>query len=194
MKNISKEVGIIAIALLIYPGIVSADMGVPMIFFTFPAMLFALIPVILIEAVILSKFLKIKFKKTIGPSSIINLVTTFIGIPLSWFLLLYLGAIGNKAGGCGPGFESVSKSIITVITHSAWLCPWENKLLSWLIPVAAIICLVVAFFVSVLLEYLILRLIFKNFDKRSVAKAVWIANFVSYALLIVMSLPYLKGI
>jgi len=189
MKKMLKNIGTISAFLLIVPSIASADAGVPMIFLTFPAMLFALIPIILIEAVIISKFLKIGFKKTVVPSGIANIATTILGFPLSWGLLLCLELL-TTGGGCGPGFANLGKSVITVIVESAWICPWEDQLF-WLIPVAAIICFIVAFFVSVFFEYLILKRIFKNFDKLLVKKTVWIVNLTSYALLIILSLVYL---
>ncbi|MFH0898640.1 MAG: hypothetical protein V1855_03610 [bacterium] len=184
----TKSVFIISVLLLIIPKIAMADAGVPMLLLTFPAMLIALIPIIVIEAVIISKFLKVGFKKAVGPSSVANILTTIIGFPLSWALLFGLEYLAT-GGSCGPGFSTIGKSIITVIVESAWICPREQAF--WLIPVAAIICLVVAFFISVFYEYVVLKRYFKQCDKQQIKKTVWITNTVTYALLVVACLIYL---
>lgn len=188
-KKLKNILIILGVFLLISPSVALANAGVPMIFLSFPVMLFALIPIILIEARVLKKILEITYKKAIVPSGVVNLVTTIIGFPLSWGLLLGLELL-TTSGSCGPGFSNIGTSIVTVIIESAWICPWENYLY-WLIPVAFIISLIVAFFVSVLVEYLILKKIFKDFDKQKIKKGVWIANFVSYSFLVILSLIYL---
>lgn len=190
MKKMLKNIGIVFfLFLLLPPSIASANAGVPMIFLTFPVMIFALIPIILIEAGILKKFLKITYKKAFLSFGLANLVTTIIGFPLSWGLLLVLELL-TTGGSCGPGFHNIGTSIITVIVEAAWICPWEEHLF-WMVPIAFIICLIIAFLISVWIEYLIIKRIFKNFDNKKVKKIVIIANSITYGLLIVLNLVYL---
>ena len=193
-KYFNGSIIVSIISLLVFPAIASADAGVPMIFLSFPIMLFALIPIIFIEAGILKKILGTTFKKSITSSSVANIVTTIIGFPLSWGLLLGLELLNiGIRGSCGLGFSNIGTSIITAIVESAWICPWENYLY-WLVPVAFIINLIVAFFVSVLFEYLILKKMFKEIGKRNVKRSVWIANLVSYSFLVIFGLIYLLSL
>jgi hypothetical protein len=166
-----------------------ANAGVPMIFLTFPAMLLALLPIILIESLIIQKSLNIAYKKAIIPNGVANAVSTIAGFPLAWRLLLGLELL-TTGGSCGPGFETVSNSIITAILESAWLCPWENQLY-WLIPVAFINCLIVAFFISIFIEYFIMKKMLKDHKKDVIKKVTYKANIISYALLVIVNIGYL---
>lgn len=166
-----------------------ADAGIPMIFLTFPAMLIALVPVILIETFVIHKALEIPYKKALIPNSVANLASTVAGFPLAWGLLLGLELL-TTGGGCGPGFGTISSSILTVILESAWLCPWEDHLY-WLMPVAFINCLIIAFFISIWIEYFVMKKMLKEHDKAKIKKATYKANLVSYALLIILNIVFL---
>jgi Na+-translocating ferredoxin:NAD+ oxidoreductase RnfD subunit len=79
---------------------------------------------------------------------------------------------------------------VALIVEAAWLCPWESQL-HWMIPVAFIVCLLVAFFLSLLIEFPILKMFYKDKDKATVWKATFIANALSYMILVPLSLVYL---
>ncbi|MFP4424579.1 MAG: hypothetical protein ACLFP2_05125 [Candidatus Woesearchaeota archaeon] len=164
---------------------VSANMGIPVIFVTMPLMLLALLPIILIESLVLMRYLAKGLKRTIVPVGIANAVTTILGYPISWGLLFGIGLI-TTGGSCGPGFDTVGKSILTVLLEAAWLCPWEEQIY-WTLPIAIIIGLLLAFFISILIEYKILKRYFKNLEP----KPVWVANMITYGLLVLFSLIYL---
>ncbi len=190
MKEIFKNLGVVFFIFLLLPiGIVSANSGLPMILMTFPAMIFALIPIILIEAGVLKKSLNIWYKKAILSFGFANLITTIIGFPLSWGLLLGLELL-TTGGSCGPGFHNIGTSIITVIMEAAWICPWEEQLF-WMVPIAFIICLIIAYFISVWIEYVVLKRIFNAFEASKIKKIVLIANSITYSLLIVLNFIYL---
>ena len=174
---------------LLLPVQASADAGVPMIFLSFPLMLISLIPIIFIESYIYTKTTSSPFKRSIAASATANSISTIAGFPLAWGLLFGLELL-TTGGSCGPGFDTVPKSILTAILESAWLCPWEDQLY-WLIPIAFINSLIVAFFISVLIEYFILKKFMKDTDRKVVKKATYIANISSYLLLILMGLGYL---
>jgi len=190
-KPFSKPLICGLLFILFLPETAFADAGVPMIFLSYPVMAVALIPIILIESLIIFRVTKVTYKKAIYSSGIANAVSTLAGFPLSWAFLFFLEMI-TTGFRCGPGFDTVQNTIITVIVEAAWLCPWENNLY-WLVPTAFIINLIIAFFVSVLIEKFITGLYFKkdNLNKKVIRKAVIISNTVSYALLIILSLGYL---
>lgn len=155
-----------------------------MIFISFPFMLAALVPVICIEALIFSRKLAISYKKALYINALSNSASTFLGFPLAWGLLFLMELI-TTGFSCGPGFSTVSSSIITVIVEAAWLCPHENHLY-WLIPAALIISLCVALFVSIVVEYLAVISMFKELDRPAVRRAIIVCNMISYTLLIMV--------
>ena len=152
-------------------------------------MLIALLPIILIESLVITREMTLSIRETIIPCSIANAVSTIAGFPLAWGLLLGLELL-TTGGSCGPGFETLTSSIITVVLESAWLCPWEGQL-HWMIPVAFINCLMVAFFVSVLTEYLVMKKMFAGREPSALKKVAYKANIVSYSLLVILNIAYL---
>jgi hypothetical protein len=99
---------------LFLPSQASANIGLPMIFVSYPIMLVALIPIIVFEGYLSAKLLKLRFKKSLVPSSLANCVSTILGFPLAWLLLLWF-QVSATGGGCGPGFDTTFDSVITII-------------------------------------------------------------------------------
>ena len=183
-NNIEKRIGVF-LALFFTPALLFANIGLPMIFISYPMMLAAFLPVVFIESYLLSIFIKFPFNKTVGPVFIANLATTVVGFPISWALLLGFELL-TTGGSCGPGFDNLALGVLTVILESAWLCPWENvNYGKMIIPLALIVSFVVAFFLSVLVEKLILIKVIDGVEKKKLKRAVWIANAVSYLFLTV---------
>jgi hypothetical protein len=56
-----------------------------------------------------------------------------------------------------------------------------------MVPAAVSVLLVPSFFVSVLLERLVCKRVWKNFDPKQVNRGVFAANLVSYALLFLLA-------
>jgi hypothetical protein len=166
-----------------------ANAGLPMIIVGLPNLIFALIPVVIIEALYLHKRHNLNFIKSLKAFGWANILTTFIGFPLTWGCLFGLQLLfGLMLGGsCSPGFDNIFYSIISVLTHAAWLCPWEGKMV-WLIPLALMQCLIVAYFVSAYLEALVIKKIFKEENSKTISKAVWQANSITYSILILINL------
>lgn len=180
------------LATLLFLGVSSqafANAGLPMIMLTFPAMLIGLLPVIFVESLIFKRSLKIPLKMVLVPNSVANATSTLVGLPLSWGVLFVLELL-TTGGSCGPGFETVSSSIITAILESAWLCPWEDQMF-WLIPVAFVNGLLAAFLISLFIEYLIMRKMLTGYDNHLVKKLTYKSNIISYSLLVVLSTSYL---
>jgi len=185
VKNILKLIFII----LCLPAVAYADVGVPMIVLSYPAMIIVLLPVIFIETSVFKRMMLVPFKKSLISNGVANAISTIVGFPIAWGLLLGFELIAT-GGSCGPGFDSIPNSIITVIVEAAWLCPREDNLY-WLVPTAFIISLVIAFFISIAIEYFVNRKFYKQHDKKSIRKAVLVANLLSYCLLVLIGLGYL---
>jgi len=60
----------------------------PMILVEWPAVILALVPVVLIEAAVYHRRLGITYGKALYPAGVANLASTFIGYPLAWILRL----------------------------------------------------------------------------------------------------------
>ncbi len=185
MKKFLKNNGAILFFLLLVPGIASANVAVPMFFITVPAMAVALIPIIFIEAKILKKRLGIESNKAYFSSSLANIFTTIIGVPFAWvmssvtfFLLTSLVAVVGYSS-TAADFHQLGGSLFFAIN----LEPLEFAGIT--------ISLIVAFFVSVWLEFRIIQKILKDIDPKKIKKAVFDANIITYGLLIGFSALFL---
>jgi hypothetical protein len=68
----------IAVAMTLFALPASADAGVPMLFVTFPAMVIALIPIVLVETIIFAKFLKARAAPFAKSVAIANVDSTIV--------------------------------------------------------------------------------------------------------------------
>lgn len=162
------------------PGVASANAGVPMIFLAMPALGLSIIPIIIIEAMFLSKKLELTTSSAFKTTTISNLVSTIVGIPLTWLLLVL---IQMMAGGGGAfGLDTTLGKVLSVTLQAAWLIPYESDL-HWMIPVAGLVLLVPFFFVSWWSEYFVSRKMLQEQPAQRVKIAVRNANIITYALL-----------
>jgi hypothetical protein len=129
--------------LILYSHVAIADVGVPMIFLGFPFAALVLVLVILIECWVYSKRLNFGFTQKLKPVAAANLVSTLVGYPLSWALLLGLEFITTR--GSAMGLSSVGGKVIAVTLQAAWLIPYEGDL-KWMVPTAGLVGLIPAFF------------------------------------------------
>jgi len=183
-NNTKKRIGVF-LALFFTPALLFANIGLPMIFISYPLMLAAFLPVVFVESFVISKFTKLPLKESIGPLFIANLATTVVGFPISWGLLLGFELL-TTGGSCGPGFDNLALGILTIILESAWLCPrGDVNYGEIIVPLALIVSFIVAFFLSVIVEKLILVKVIDGVEKKKLKRSVWIANSVSYLFLTV---------
>jgi len=164
------------------PSLCYANIGVPMIFVTLPMMVVALLPIIIIETVLATPYLKIPFRFLLRLIARANLFSTFVGIPITWFLLVVLE---RASGGGGASNLNVPESRLLAVTRDApWLVPYEKQLF-WMVPTAQLVLLIPFFFASWWVEYFIIRRDIFNTDwdtdKRTIRRAVRNINFVSYS-------------
>lgn len=161
-----------------------ADAGVPMIFITLPGMLVALIPIIAIEGVILKKALHLTGKRAALASSVANVLSTVVGIPVTWVLLVVLQMV--TGGGYAYGLETPLRRFLAVTWQAPWLIPYEADL-NWMIPAALLVLLIPFFLASWVIEwYAINNWFFYGREGKMVRRATFKANVVSYLLLAVV--------
>ncbi len=186
LKKKAPVLPLLGLFLFFNPAPAHADAGVPMIVLTFPAMLTALIPIILIEAAVFSKLLKINYKSALLPSFSANAVSTLAGFPLSWLLLFGIELL-TTGGGTALGISTFLGKIAAVTLQAAWLIPYESEL-GWMVPMAAAVGLVPAYFISLWIELRIVEKFFKDRNKNELKQAVQKANLITYGFLAALCL------
>jgi hypothetical protein len=179
---------VLALYIVFIPVSVFANAGVPMIFVTLPSMLCALIPIILIESLIYSRWLKMTYKKSVICVSVSNTISTIVGIPISWGLLFIIQIFTTDGSTADIG--TLSGKIKASVLESAWLSPYGEELY-WMVPVAAMVGLVPAYFLSVFIEYNVSKLFFEKHEKSKVKYTVLTANNITYLLLFCLLICYL---
>ena len=170
--------------LLLISNPANADIGLPMLFVTLPAMLIALVPVVLVEAFVLSRRLNFTFADVLKPVAYANTFSTLIGVPLTWVALaaLELGTGGSSF----DGFETTRQKLLAVTWQAPWLMPHgaHDYELRWMMPTAMLVLLVPFFFASWLSEYLVMLLFVKTISRSQLSRGMLAANLASYVLLL----------
>lgn len=165
-----------------------ADIGAPMIFITLPMLIIGLVPIIILETFVLMKLLRIAFKDGIKTAALMNVISTLVGIPVTWGALVFIQIF--TGGGAAYGLQSPLQKFLAVTWQAPWLIPYESDLY-WMVPSASLVLLIPFFFASYLIEALIARKILKGFDKAVLHRSVFLANISSYAVLFVLALGWL---
>ncbi len=146
-----KLASLIFLALIfLAPSAAFANVGVPMIGVTLVGMVFALAPIIIIEKYVLASWRGLSLWHSTWVVFSANLVSTLIGLPVTWFLLLLAQIL--TWDGVPLGIETISKKFLAVTWQAPWLVPYDEDL-HWMIPAAALVLLVPFFFVSWWVEY-----------------------------------------
>lgn len=171
---------LLGIAAVLMPVSAWANVGVPMVALTLPVSVVALIPIIIIEAYIFNRG-GFAFKWALKWNAIANIITTFIGIPLTWVILVALEMV-VVGGGCQESVSTLPQKIYGVVTRAPWLCPFESEL-HWMVPTAYLILLVPFFFISWKVESWVIRKRNKSLDQTLINKLCLRGNVVTYALL-----------
>src|ERR1035437_4300089 len=139
-----------------------ADVGIPMIFVQWPLMIGALIPVIIVEALLIRRWVQLSYRDAFIGVTKANLLSTLAGFPLAWLamfavemaVLLPLAIASDKWH--LHFIDSPFFQIVGFLLGVAWLGPGGDEAY-WLVPLAAALLLIPSFYVSVWLERLICR-------------------------------------
>ncbi|CAG35712.1 hypothetical protein [Desulfotalea psychrophila] len=179
--QLRHRLSLLAIMVMAFsPSWAQANAGVPMLVLVMPAFAVALIPVILIESLYLVRRLALRPKLVAKTVTISNLVSTLVGIPLTW-VLLTLGQMVT-GGGSAHGVDTVLGKVLAVTWQAPWLIPYEREL-NWMIPAAGIVLLVPFFFVSWWSEYLVSRRFLGKVPAQQLKLEIRNANIITYSLL-----------
>lgn len=158
-----------------------ANIGIPMIAVIMPASWILLIPVIFIESAVAESVLGYKYWRAIKPVAVANAVSTIIGIPITWGLLVLVQMFSG--GGGSEGLNTFALRIYAVTVQSPWLIPYASNELEWMLPAAGITLCIPFFFASVFCEYLVMnKLISAN--PTAIKHWAWLANGISYGMIV----------
>lgn len=177
-----------------------ANTGLPMILVAWPALWIGLIPIIAVECFVMRKYLvQTSLWHLIGTVSASNIVSTFVGIPLVWSVLILLQLTIPGGGGFFPGHSFMFQAIASVTVQAPWLVPAEQYM-HLMIPAAFLVLLIPFFFASYWIEAWVTVKILERetgLPRKSLRHSVWKANLYSYLFLattiIVSSLVSIEG-
>lgn len=159
-----------------------ADTGLPMIAPSLFYMVILLPIIIAIEAFIFSRVTGVAFRPSAGATGLANVISTIIGIPITWVLLVCVDIYCD--GGRVHGLTTIPQKLYAVTAQSPWLIPYEADL-DWMVPAAMFFLLIPYFWSSVLIERWIVvwKVQLYLLDKKQVRRAVFRGNLASYGLL-----------
>lgn len=152
-----------------------------MIFPSIVLMSIALVPVVLLETSLVSYKLQADFKRLLTPVGVANLVSTFVGIPLTWFLLTVVEfSTASLFGDLTVG--EFWSNLFSVSVGAPWIAP-GHKNEEWVILAAMLFVLIPYDIASWVVEYYVIRLMASQFPPIELRRAVGKANLASYILL-----------
>ncbi len=154
-----------------------ANTGVPMLIVVGPVLLLALVPIALVEAVLYRSRIGVAWKEAMWGSLVANVLSTVVGVPLTWLALVALQLVTGGGGGRGVGIQAVT-------WQAPWLIPYREHL-HWMIPAAALVLCIPFLLVSVFVECLFLCRRWKQIEPGKIRLACWLGNGLTYGCLMV---------
>lgn len=166
------------------PYLISPNLGVPVRFLAVPVALYLLIPVVVFEAWFAPKKIgKLSPSRRLGGVALANTISTFGGCPLTWVIFAALHDLANRGGGEAYGLLGPLKAMISGGWQTASTILYKEELY-WMVPTAAMIFMVPAFFVTILLEGAVLHFCWPKVSFRERSRFVLFANLYSSALVL----------
>lgn len=170
------------------------DMGLPMIVPSMFLMAVALIPIVFIETHVVGSKLRIDTKKLMTSVAVANLVSTFIGIPVTWLLLTVLEFASVNLLAATTGHNPWT-NLFSVTLGAPWVAPGGPN--EKPIIIGAMLFLLVPYgLASWAIEYLVIKRMFPkkheiSISLKEIKHAVGKANLISYCLLAAFVIVFL---
>ncbi|WP_437950001.1 hypothetical protein WME98_03715 [Sorangium sp. So ce296] len=149
-RRLALAIGLLSgAAILLWPKPALANAGIPMLVFAWPASWIAFVPVVLVEAAVARRVLRLPTREAIKLSLVANAWSTLAGIPITWALLTVLemtvGPILSMArDDLGP-----AATLLMLPISAPWLGPVKE---GWRVLAAGAFLCVPFFFASVWIE------------------------------------------
>jgi hypothetical protein len=177
---------LLAIPLLLFPAAASANAGIPMLALAWPAYWIALVPVIVFEGIMARKIIGLEWGKSFKASTVANLVSTFLGIPITW-LLLFLVEMAIAYSAHYMEMSGDLSAIVLFPFMAAWLPPVEDVCQVY----AAFVVLAVPFcLVSIYIEAQVAKRVLATVELPILYKWARRSNVLSYFAIITLSALY----
>lgn len=160
-----------------------ANAGLPALIVLAPYFLGAIFPIVLIESFVISRAIMAPMRgRVLSAVTRANAVSTIIGIPITWVLLVILQLI--MGGGQAVPLEGWFSRVWRVTVQAPWFLPYEDQP-SWMIPVACAALMIPFCLASIAIEESVLE---KRLDDAVPIKKIWraviLANILSYVGLV----------
>ncbi|WP_437630374.1 hypothetical protein [Sorangium sp. So ce854] len=149
-RRLAAAAGISAgVAILLWPKAALANAGIPMIFLVWPASWIVFVPVVLVEAAVARRVLRLPTREAIVLSLAANAWSTLAGIPVTWALLTVIEmALGPTLLTTLPELRAAPAWLLIPL-YAPWLPPVKER---WIGFAAAAFLCVPFFFASVWIE------------------------------------------
>ena len=162
-----------------------------MIFIQWPLMLCALVPVIVIEALLIRRWIALSYREAFPGCAVANAFSTFLGVPLAWTAtfaieVLVMMPVGLAAAKWHSKLDATVFQALGFLFSIAWLAPVERHL-HWMVPSAVALLLIPCFYVSVWLEWVCCRRMWPSQHASAVGTGVFRVNLASYVLLFLLA-------
>lgn len=176
-----------AVVLVFFPDSLHADAGIPMLAVVWPLSWFAFIPIVAIETIIAWKHIALSLRNSLTGSLVANVISTLVGIPVTWGLLLVVEMMATH-GGLAYGSRTIFGKVLSVALQAPWLMTYGEDQ-HWMVPAAMLFLLPFFGVTSVFLERPIFRKLSKC-EKEDAKHWSWMANAVTYGISILTVLVW----
>lgn len=172
---------------LLWPSLSYANVGIPMLALAWPVQWLALIPVVLIESEVFRRVLGVPFSSLVRPLGKANVISTLVGIPVAWLVMLTLEMVVATGLSQIPTEPKTSEYIYYALfpLMVAWVADS-----GWQLTAAFVILTIPFCIISIYLEEGVLRRSLSDQSHSIIHTLTVRANIVSYALLAALSLLY----
>lgn len=193
--NKLMQLSIVVLGLLLFSAPASANTAIPFFVVGWIGMVLALVPIIVVEAIVLSLGFGFSGSRSTLVSGIVNLVSTVVGIPMAvgilgaqQSLIFEDGSLANFSQRFNTPWKKVLAALFIVPLGSSddadRLTAAEKKALDWMESVAILALLVFLFLSSWFIETLVAAFLFDPLYSSQLPRGILVANLVSYGLLL----------
>ncbi len=153
-----------------------------MLLLAWPAQALALVPIVLVEALVLARSMRVEFRSQLWPVAKANFLSTLVGVPLAW-----AGMFAVEAAAAGIVFgllpESVADMPVVRYAMFPFMAAWIGGSTTLEFQAAFLVLAVPFFLISFFIEYRFLRPGYPAAEHALLRSAVKRGNALSYALL-----------
>ncbi|HEV3074437.1 MAG TPA: hypothetical protein VHB47_08480 [Thermoanaerobaculia bacterium] len=164
-----------------YPTAASADVGIPMLYLVYPALVLLLLPIILLEALPARTVLGCSLPTALKLSATANALSALVGVPVTWLALLLVEFAAMAIFSLFPQPPRILGEILGFSLGSAWINPVQHE---WPIYVAAMVLCVPFYFMSVWVEARVARRVLPSAADEAIRRWSRQANLLSYSLIL----------